>query len=97
MNIHTWKVKNSPALKGDNVTHCLVRAGTHSELGALTGQVGEQVGGGRQTSCCHGGVGRVRQLMETPDSLQTACSIRAREETNQKMHTILLPGGNKGL
>lgn len=71
--------------------------GTHSELGALARQVGEQVGGGRQTGWCHVGVGRVRQLMKTPNSLQTTRSVRASEETNQKMYTILLPRGKTDL
>lgn len=71
--------------------------GAHSELGALAGQVGEQVGGGRQTGGCHVGVGRVRQLMKTANSLQTARSIRASEETNQKMHAVLLPRGKTDL
>lgn len=63
----------------------------HSELGALTRQIGEQVGGGRQTGWCHAGVGGVRQLVKTSDSLQAARSVGASEETNQKMHAVLPP------
>lgn len=62
--------------------------GTYGELGALARQVGEQVGGGRQTGCGHISVGRVRQLMKTPDSLETALSIGASEETYQQVHTV---------
>lgn len=35
--------------------------------------------------------------MKTPNSLQAARSIRASEETNQKMHAVLLPGGKTGV
>lgn len=75
----------------------LVKADTHSELGALARQVREQVRGGRQTGWCYVGVGRVRQLMKTPNSLQTAGSIRASEESNQEMHAVLLPTVMTGL
>lgn len=56
--------------------------GTNSELGALSRQIGEQVGGGRQTGWGHVGVRRVRQLVKTANSLQTALSISAGEETD---------------
>lgn len=93
----TWTYKHGklkyPAWLGDNNTLQLVWQDTHSELGALARQVGEQVGGGRQTGRWHVGVGRVRQLMKAPNSVQTASSIWASEEANQKMHAILLPTG----
>lgn len=56
--------------------------GTNGELGALSRQIGEQVGGGRQTGWGHVGVRRVRQLVKTANSLQTALSISAGEETD---------------
>lgn len=68
-------------------------ASTDDELGALAGQVGEQVRGGGQTGQDHVGVLRVRQLMKTPSSMQTELSVGAGEEADQEMHTVLLPRG----
>lgn len=67
--------------------------GTHSEPGALTRQIGEQVGSGGQAGWCHTAVGRVRQLVKTASSLQAARSIGASEQADQKMHAVLLSGG----
>lgn len=69
----------------------VVRESSHCEPGALARQVGEEVGGGRQTGWGHVPVGRARQLVKTPDRLQTAPSIRAGEEADQQMHTVLQP------
>lgn len=68
--------------------------GTHSELDALARQIGEQVGSGGQTGWRHTAVGRVRQLVEAPGSLQAARGTGAGEQAHQKMHAVLLSGAN---
>lgn len=79
---------------GLSTTWCRYTSGTHSELDALTRQIGEQVGSGRQTSRRHTAVRRVRQLVEAPSSKQAARGAGAGEEAHQKMHAVLLSEAN---
>lgn len=64
---------------------------TYCKLSAWARQVSEQVRGSRQTGWSHISVGRVRELVKTPNGLQAALSIRASEEADQQMYTVLVP------
>ena len=56
---------------------------TDGELGALAGQVGEQVGGGGQAGQGHAWLVRLRELVKTLGGQQAPLSLRATQESHQ--------------